>query len=157
MTLALLLQLAAPAAVQPPPPMLFKDVAELVAAAMVFGSVVIGGYRLGGVTTRMEFTEKNAVDAVNVVLEKLDKIGEFIDRSMQLRMEWSAKATTWDACDREHDERLKDHAKVLDVLRERTHTLSQSIQVAMNAHELLDQRVGQIDRRSGEPDRRHEQ
>ena len=152
---ALLIQIAASVAIQPPP-MAFKDLAALVASAVVFGSVVIGGYRLGGVTTRMEFTEKNAVDAVNVVLGKLDKIGEFIDRSMQLRQEWTAKAANWDACDKEHDERLKDHAKTLDTLRERTHSLSQSIQTAMNAHELLDQRVGQMDRRSGDPDRRHE-
>ena len=149
---ALLLQLAA----TQPPPMAFKDFAAIFAAAVVFGTVVIGGYRLGGVTTRMEFTEKNAVDAVNVVFEKLDKIGEFVDRSMTLRQEWGVRAANWDACDKEHDERLKDHARTLDVLRERTHTLSQSIQTAMNAHELLDQRVGQIDRRSGETDRRHE-
>ena len=151
---ALLLQIAA--AVQPLPQTTFKDVAELLSAAVVFATVMVGGYRLGGVTTRMEFTERNAVDAVNVVLEKLDKIGEFIDQSMQLRQEWIAKATKWDACDRDHDERLKDHSRVLETLRERTHSLGQSVQNAMTAHALLDQRVEHNERRSGEPDRRHE-
>ena len=134
----------------------YKDISELVAGAVVFGSVVIGGYRLGGVTTRMEFTEKNAVDAVKDVLSKLDKIGEFIDHSMQLRQEWGVRAAKWDACDDEHDSRLNEHAKTLELIRERTHTLGQSIQSAVNSHALLEQRVGQMDRRTGETDRRHE-
>ena len=137
------------------PPFTLKDISELVAAAVVFGTVVIGGYRLGGVTTRMEFTERAAVDAVKDVLAKLDKIGEFIDHSMTFRQEWGVRAARWDACDEEHDSRLNEHAKVLELIRDRTHQLGQSIQNAVNSHALLEQRVGQIDRRSGESDRRH--
>lgn len=136
-------------AVAPAPVLSLGEWLAIIAAAVAIGGVV---YRTGVNTAETRHVKSSVDEKLSGVLEKLEKIAEFIEESMKLRVAWA----DWRGTTTQRIEEVAGHAEEAKDVAHKARGIAQGLVIE---HERLDARVKTLerfeeDRRIGPPDRR---